>query len=458
MNEADHNGQLDPHRDELRRLDLLQRSYADVVAHDHNLDEKFRSLVTALAFLTAAGITLFVFSRGGQAPADLTFDGASWNAANVFFLLFLTSLILSLMSALVGVDPRSFRPSFLVPSSPLTESGQDDAGKTAGGCSIIYATDIAHNENRWKEYSGLPLAGMIPRLRESYVSDTFELARRSCHKERRLGDAQGFIFMAMISLGLLGVVRLPESSVDTRAAGVLLALTLLPIVLAPATLFFMRRDRYIGPLKRNQWFDIMVFYGLPIVAVLFVSARARFWGGSYWLAIGVGLAAVFITSHPSVVLFFDWLQDNNPFHCVVWFVVTVTVIVLSLFNLVRPSPLPIAVRTSYTTQGSGLVYICARVAGQPYDTFRIRAFRDEVLVPGFPRPLVLGATGHAEVSVPYQAGGRKGLNNVRFEFRRRETDVAGSRKVVRGPRQVTAPAAFACPEPRPNRTYVIRRY
>lgn len=470
------------------RLQLLARSYRDVVGDDRNLDEKVRTLITALAFLAVAGSTLFIFARQKASPADLTFDGRTWNAANFFFAFFLANLIFSLMSAFVALDPRAHRPDFLADQPPAEEA------------SVLYSTEIAKYPDQWKDYAKSDLQSMRRRLVSSYEEDTLQIARRSRNKERRLGDAQGFIFMAMVGLGLMGLVRLPNSTQGTRALLVVLALPLLAWALAPITIFVMQLDGYANALPPA---DRRVFYGLPLIGTVVLATWTLVRHDNYWIAILGGLTAIFVTTHPTAPVVYSRLKHGRlrpkseadrpdaaaskteadtptqsttddppdaepktapeklantngtkrrrlPWHALWWAGVTATACATMFvpgFDLAVDDPLSVTMSSrSVVYRGSGTSLICAKLSGRPYERRRVRLLHDGVLLKGFPKPVYLGGDGVAVVTLRTSARG-----TFVFEIRRRDTDATSVRETVPVPslNAVPAPATTTPAGPAP---------
>jgi hypothetical protein len=50
----------------------FKESYNEPLLFLKHQDDKINRVLTALAFLTAAGVTLYIFSRSNPAPTDLT--------------------------------------------------------------------------------------------------------------------------------------------------------------------------------------------------------------------------------------------------------------------------------------------------------------------------------------------------------------------------------------------------
>ncbi len=448
------------------RIEMLARSYDDVLAHDRNLDEKVRSLITALAFLAVAGVSLFIFARSGGTAPDLTLDGRSWNAANVFFVCFLAGLILSLMSALVAVDPASHRPSFFAgppigegdPDSP--EDSDEDSHRSATtpeasglvrAPSVLYAGDIARVPNVWRRHAAAAVPEMQRNLVASYGADALDVAQRTSNKERRLGDAQGFIFMAMVTLGYMGLIRLPQSSVDTRTKAIIVAGIALTVLLSPVTVYVMRLDAYLPPRVSRRWPDVLFFYGLPILVVSGSGSYALATHHSYWVAVGTGLVGIFVTTHSSVSRIYSWLKNHSgriSWHVALWLLVAAVIGILAF--MYRQAAAPVSMTGSWTRSGDSVdtVVVCARIRGRAYDALRLKLAKDGVFVQGFPRPVELGPTGWGTLTWK-----SRGAGNFEFQLRRRDTDLKATSLLVGVPERGSGSKDFRCPMPLRGRKF-----
>ncbi|MGD0273090.1 MAG: hypothetical protein ABSB96_05115 [Gaiellaceae bacterium] len=262
-------GGLDPETN--ARLMVLERTYQDIYSFGRYLDEKLRSLITALAFWTVAGITLFISTK----PNDLTFDGHSWNSANVFFLWFLVDVFLCLSSALVAMDPTSHRPHFLGDRTPRA--------------SALYYQAII-DDPWWRDGGKQTAQELGEKLAESYRTDTYALARRWDHKVQRTQAAQAFMSVTMIALIALAVTRLPLSSASTRAT--ILVFGLASAAWLPGVTFAMMWWKRFSPIGKGElkWTlrslaNVISYYVIPptvTTTLLVLSWKA---GRPYWPSI-----------------------------------------------------------------------------------------------------------------------------------------------------------------------------
>ena len=250
----------------------MQTIYEDVRSFARHMDEKLRSLITALAFLTAAGIALFVFGSNTGA-SDLRFDGRSLNVANFFFIVFLVSASLSLSSALVAMDPTGHRPHFLV------------GGRT--GNSILYYESILRDPWWEADDADNTRAHLHSRLFESYRSDAYAIARRARNKVGRAQNAEALLGLAMVSLITIGITRLPEAGAGMRAW--LVVICLVAFTLLPFSTYFRMRAADFPELSGKEvtaslpnTARLVAFYALPGAAAVALAVLCQFSNRAHW--------------------------------------------------------------------------------------------------------------------------------------------------------------------------------
>jgi hypothetical protein len=199
------------------RADVYEHSYNEVLAFLKHQDEKIGRVLTALAFLTAAGVALFALSTRPSHP--LIFDKSNIDVGDFFFAVFTVSLLLSLLAILAAVDPTTQTPRFL------------SAG--ASGESIIFYSWIykAVRNGTWLK-ADQDVEDLNERLARSFHRDAMELARRAEHKVSRFADSRAFVHIAIVALALLGLARIDGFDIHWRSwilASVLSGVGVLPI-------------------------------------------------------------------------------------------------------------------------------------------------------------------------------------------------------------------------------------
>jgi hypothetical protein len=197
---------------------VFEESYTEVLAFLKHEDDKINRVLTALAFLTAAAVTLYIFSRGPLAPSTLDLRHTELTGADFFFATFLVGLALALLSAIAALDPTSFYPRFL--------GAQDEPE------SLIYYRAIGQDqlpadspwrergadtgEARWDQIGGAREWSLREALAHSYHTDARRLSHRAFHKVYRFSECNAFVNLAVMSLALLGISRLEFGSASLR--------------------------------------------------------------------------------------------------------------------------------------------------------------------------------------------------------------------------------------------------
>jgi hypothetical protein len=197
-----------------RRADVFRNSYTEVLLFLKHQDDKIGRLLTALAFLTAAGVSLFLFTERREAGA-LQLDTPAVDAGDFFFATFIVSLLFALLAVLAALDPTSQTPNFL-PRQPARRT-------------ILYYGSI-YRKAGWPEPDAEP-EELDELLARSFHDDAEELARRAEHKVRRFADGRAFVHVSLVSLVLLGIARiegLGESSRWWLVASLLATIGFLP--------------------------------------------------------------------------------------------------------------------------------------------------------------------------------------------------------------------------------------
>jgi hypothetical protein len=197
--------------------DVLFKSYSEVLLFLKHQDDKINRVLTTLAFLTAAGVALYVFSQNENPARKVRFGHESISLTTFTFLLFLTSLFFALIAALAALDPTSQYPRFL----PRAERSG----------SILHYRAIA----KGTDWPNTPQASYSD-LAESAYQDARVLAIRAVHKTERFAESRAFVHVAMASLALLGIFSVPD--VSLRFRWWLCATFLATILIIPAWQFW----------------------------------------------------------------------------------------------------------------------------------------------------------------------------------------------------------------------------
>jgi len=205
--------------------------------------------------LTAAGVTLFVFS--GQTQTNpLRFVRPDVDAAVVFFAGFMVSLLVSLLFILGAVDPTSQIPGFLA-HGPRRSS-------------ILFYRFINRDQSKDWLSSSVRLRDLERRLAESFRQDAMELSRRALHKVERFAESRAFVHVSIVTLTLLGIAR--ANGLDPHARWYLIVAILIGVSLVPMWDIIRMAGVHMADL-RGPWFWRTVVFATPaaLAAVLLVA-------------------------------------------------------------------------------------------------------------------------------------------------------------------------------------------
>lgn len=264
------------------RVAVFRASYEEVLAFLKHEDDKINRVLTALAFLTAAAVALYIFSRGQTPPTTLPLRGTTLTAGDLFFGSFVIGLVGALLAAVAALDPTSFYPRFLgsrsEPKSVLyyRAIGQDDIAEPTD--------DVPDGRSRWAEIAARSDEQLWALLGDSYHEDARRLAHRARHKVYRFTECNAFVELAIASLALLGLVRLGNRS--DEAGWWLVSLVLIAYAWLPAYdfLVLIRRNfpdvgrEYMTDRTCSWWMSLTLFF-IPtaVVTSILVATQHRHW-------------------------------------------------------------------------------------------------------------------------------------------------------------------------------------
>jgi hypothetical protein len=193
-------------------VDVFEKGYGEVLAALKHQDDKLNRVLTALAFLTGAGVALMLNAKNieGDSPMRL---GTGPEAADVTFVVFLGAVVVALALALAAIGP----------SSPL---GLPRKGRDPD--SLLFWGEIARDDD-WDRH----LTKSAADLEKAYIKDLHEetrgIAQRTRYKVSRAREASAFVYLAIVCLSLIGIFGTGALSEEARwwAASVVLTVTLL---------------------------------------------------------------------------------------------------------------------------------------------------------------------------------------------------------------------------------------
>ena len=302
-----------PHGEQLAlsaadRAKIFRESYNEALLFLKHQDDKINRVLTALAFLTAAGVSLYIFSRPQQAADSPMFENAYFGADDYFFASFLIGLFVSVAFALVALDPTSFVPRFFRPISDRSSS------------LLFYRAMADQSKEEWDRIYDDP--NLSERLARAFHADARRLSNRAVHKVRRFSSANAVVQFTVATLTLLGVMRLATLDVADRwwlATAVLIGYSALP---ALDFLYFRFLDfpevgsdyavRHPFLVGLGFWLPFFVVSTLalvlahqewqPVTFTLFGTLALRWISSFEWQALGRGLVAAVLGASSALTL------------------------------------------------------------------------------------------------------------------------------------------------------------
>jgi hypothetical protein len=207
-----------------RRRDVFEHSYREVLDALEYQDQRVARILTAISFLTAAGVALYSGVAKDQPPIRFS----EWRAdlPTVFFATFLVFVVLAVVFTLAaGAATRPLR----LPLRRSPEIKPDD--QEDGEPSLLYYASISSNKE-WSEYKTRTADRLERQLATNFHDEAQLLAKRVIYKLGRSGESTLFVQLAVLSLSLLGIFSISRVSLSARwwiAAGLLLSLLAMPI-------------------------------------------------------------------------------------------------------------------------------------------------------------------------------------------------------------------------------------
>lgn len=202
---------------------VFEKSYDEVLAALKHQDDKLNRTLTAIAFLTAAGVAIFANVAGKSAPSRFTGELAV-QATTFFFIVFLVSVVFALVFALAAIGPSEALPRLAWSSPPP---------RTADGTwpSLLFYARIL-NDAAWGSYVNRDVLWLEEALARAFHEESRNLAQRVDFKVARSRESGAFVQLAVLSLSLLGIFSVGHLSLNAKwwiAAGLLIAMLALPL-------------------------------------------------------------------------------------------------------------------------------------------------------------------------------------------------------------------------------------
>lgn len=253
--------------DAMTRKEVFARGYDEVLAALKHQDDKLNRTLTALAFLTAAGVTLFT----RETDSTVRFPESGTSISAFFFAVFLGATALALILVLAAIGPSTY----------YRNNGES-------GGSLLYYSKIANDES-WSRYATDPTEELLGRLVSNLHGETRYIAKRTVYKVARSGESGAFVQLAILSLALLGVFSIDAFSLSTQwriASAVVILLLVAPLW----DLWAMCHFGFIAEKKRISRRSYLLLT-VVILAGIDLLARAPTLG-QHWPAIWYALFAL----------------------------------------------------------------------------------------------------------------------------------------------------------------------
>jgi hypothetical protein len=180
------------------KRDVFARSYDEVLAALKHQDDKLNRTLTAIAFLTAAGVTLFARPPG---KAFVRFPESATSVRAVFFVIFLAATVFALILALAAIGPSTPYPS---------RSSRSRRPRSL----IFYA--LIKSDPDWDRYIEAPAPELVEKLARNFHKEAFLISRRVVYKVARSRESGAFVQLAILALSLLGIFSIGGFSLAVR--------------------------------------------------------------------------------------------------------------------------------------------------------------------------------------------------------------------------------------------------
>jgi hypothetical protein len=263
-----------------KKIGVFERSYQEVLAALKHQDEKLNRTLTALAFLTVAGVALFPKITG----SGIVFNDAGPGASAVLFAVFLIAVAISVIVTLTAIGPG--RP---LPKPPSQEA------RAQRKSSLLYYARISRDE-QWQKRLEEPPEALMKELASNFHSEAQLIASRIDYKVTRAREANTWVQLAIVALALMGIFG--ASGLSSSARWWIAAALILAVLAAPLwDLRVMRETDFI----RSGDFSIS---GYAMLGAIVVAAAGLLVAGqlidTQWQALGY-CAVAFIVPRYAIV-------------------------------------------------------------------------------------------------------------------------------------------------------------
>jgi hypothetical protein len=257
------------------KIEIFALGYQEVLAALKHQDDKLNRTLTALAFLTVAGVGLFP----QISESEVVFGGSGPRATAVLFVVFLVAVAIGVTIALAAIGPGKPLPKN--PSRHLPSS-------------LLYYAFISR-DRKWKKKKGWPPEKLLKKLAKDLHNETREISYRVDYKVARAREASTWVQLVIVSLALMGIFGASGISSSARwwiASGLLFVVLSIPFW----ELLLMRKTRYASENFSRSAYWILL--GIVTAAVCFLVLGDLF--ATQWQALGYA-AVAFIVPRYAIV-------------------------------------------------------------------------------------------------------------------------------------------------------------
>jgi hypothetical protein len=290
---------------------VFEHSYNEVLLALKHQDEKLNRTLTALTFLTAAAVALFVNYVLKDLPPVRFPHEPTIPVTTFFFVLFLGAALFALLFALAAIGPSDTLPRL----HPKKRGARQWP-------SLLFYVDIEGN-GEWDVYAKRPAAWLQECLARNFHEEAKTLAQRVRYKVARSRESAACLQLAILALTLLGVFSARPLSLGTRwwaAAGLMIGVMVQPIwdgVLMGEYHFKEKR-----PFSERGWSFTWVALALAGATTTVVTAPSTH---GHWWAIGAALGTIVATrfslAHGAIVV---RLRKGGKARCLAWLMLPAT--------------------------------------------------------------------------------------------------------------------------------------
>jgi hypothetical protein len=201
---------------------VYEKSYDEVLSALKHQDDKLNRTLTAIAFLTAAGIALFANVALKISP-PVRFDESPRTVTSFFFLVFLGAVAFGLMFALSAIGPSRGLPGLGKRQEPAIKEWP----------SLLFYLQIIKDPGWANRITEKEVPWLQQCLARNFLTEAQTLGCRVDYKVAGSRQSAACVHIALLALALLGIFSTEQYALANRwwLAAVLLAVVLaLPLL------------------------------------------------------------------------------------------------------------------------------------------------------------------------------------------------------------------------------------